>query len=95
MLKDPFVGQAAVSRAGHDKGKAFVVTAVLDGGFVLISDGDSRKQDKPKKKKCMHLFDFPRKGRNGMEALMRGEQVTDAAIRKYLLTLAAAVEQDS
>ena len=95
MIHDPFVGQAVVSRAGHDRGKAFVITAVEEPPFVKIADGDLRKQAAPKKKKCMHLDAYPKKGKNGMEPLMRGEQVTDAAIRKYLKMLAAEDQQDT
>lgn len=86
MIHDPFIGQAVVSRAGHDRGTAYVITAVEEP-FVFIADGDLRKQTNPKKKKCMHLEAYPKKGSNGMDPLMRGEQVTDAAIRKYLKAL--------
>lgn len=88
MIHEPFPGEAVVSTAGHDEGKAFVITAIPDDTFVMIADGDTRTLSKPKKKKRMHLISFPRKGRNGMDALMRGEQVTDADVRKYLRSLA-------
>ena len=95
MIHEPFIGQAVVSRAGHDRGKAFVITAVEEPPFVRIADGDLRKLEAPKKKKCMHLDAYPKKGNNGMETLMRGEQVTDAEIRKYLKALCAPDRQDT
>lgn len=95
MIRDPFIGQAVISRAGHDRGKAYVITAVEEPPFVSIADGRLKKLEAPKKKKCMHLEAYPKKGNNGMEPLMRGEQVTDAEIRKYLKMLTASDQQDT
>lgn len=89
MIHEPFVGEAVVSTAGHDEGKAFVITAIGENPFVFIADGDTRTVAKPKKKKRMHLISFPKKGRNGLEALMQGGQVTDADVRKYLKSLSS------
>lgn len=95
MIHDPYIGQAVVSRAGHDIGTAYVITAVEERAFVLVADGRLKTLAAPKKKKCMHLITYPRKGNNGMQPLMRGEQVTDADIRKYLKILAAPDRQDT
>lgn len=48
-------GDIVISRAGHDSGKAFVVTSVVSEGFVLIADGKSRKIENPKLKRAKHL----------------------------------------
>lgn len=40
--------------AGHDKDLFMVITAV-EGDFVFLSDGKTRKLDKPKKKRLKHL----------------------------------------
>ena len=95
MIHDPFIGQAVISRAGHDRGNAYVITAVEEPPFVLIADGRLKKLESPKRKKCMHLDAYPKKGNNGMKPLMRGEQVNDAEIRKYLKMLAAPDQQDT
>ena len=44
------VGQVVYSKCGHDKGKAFIVTEIEED-FLYLTDGKSRKMDKPKKKK--------------------------------------------
>lgn len=48
-------GQLVISKAGRDKGKKFVVIKIIDQDHVLISDGDLRKIEKPKKKKLKHI----------------------------------------
>lgn len=48
-------GQLVISKAGRDKGKKFVVIKIIDQDHVLISDGDLRKVEKPKKKKLKHI----------------------------------------
>ena len=50
----PEKGQIAFSRAGHDKGQAFVITD-CDGRYVYICDGKHRLLEKPKKKKLIHI----------------------------------------
>ena len=43
------------SDAGRDKGKLFVVLAV-EGEFLLLADGKSRKVENPKRKKRRHVL---------------------------------------
>ena len=49
------VGRVAVSSAGRDAGRVFVVTQIVDAHYVYIADGNLRKIDHPKKKKLKHL----------------------------------------
>jgi len=49
------LGQIVYSKAGRDSGKKFIVVGIINDVYVLISDGDVRKIDKPKKKKLKHL----------------------------------------
>lgn len=53
-------GQIVRSKAGHDKGKVYIVWEIIDGKHVLIVDGDQRKLQKPKKKRVLHLQKFNR-----------------------------------
>lgn len=82
------VGDPVLARAGRDKGRLFLVTAVLDGPYVLICDGDTRKLCKPKRKKRMHLTYACKRGEGRLEAIITGG-VCDAEIRRHLKTLAA------
>lgn len=73
------IGAIVLSRAGRDRGRAFVVTEVLDSEYVRMADGRLRTLDRPKKKKRKHLL-------KGSEARMElGAHPQDAQIRKFLL----------
>ena len=78
----PFdMGRVVLSRQGRDKGRHFIVIGFESGhqpsekdGFVLMSDGASRKLDHPKKKKIKHLKARP----------MRMDALTDLRARNVL-----------
>ncbi|MDD6799586.1 MAG: RNA-binding protein [Firmicutes bacterium] len=54
-LKEHIIeGSAVKSKAGRDKGRYFIVTAVSED-YVWLSDGMLRKLEKPKKKKKKHV----------------------------------------
>lgn len=72
-------GDIVLSRAGRDRGRAFVVIDVLDSEYVLTADGRLRTLERPKKKKRKHLL-------KGSEARMElHAHLLDADIRKFLL----------
>jgi ribosomal protein L14E/L6E/L27E len=48
-------GQVVFSKAGRDAGKKFIIIGIVDELNVLISDGELRKIEKPKKKKTKHI----------------------------------------
>lgn len=48
-------GDVVVSAAGHDSGTLLVVLEQVDGTYVLVADGKTRKLEKPKKKKFRHV----------------------------------------
>lgn len=47
-------GMLAVSKAGHDKGRLYVVVKE-DQEFVYLADGKNRSVSSPKKKKRKHI----------------------------------------
>ncbi|HHW90557.1 MAG TPA: RNA-binding protein [Clostridiales bacterium] len=49
------LGRVALSVAGRDKGKYFLICGVLDERYVLIADGRFHKLGAPKKKNIRHL----------------------------------------
>ena len=56
MLSDKLKeGQVVVAAAGRDEGKLFFIVGKKDSQYVYISDGKSRKIDRPKLKKVKHL----------------------------------------
>lgn len=48
------VGMLAYSKAGHDKKKLFLILDIEDN-YAYIADGDTRRAEKPKRKKLIHL----------------------------------------
>lgn len=77
------IGELIYSKAGRDAGRRFVITDI-DEEYVLISDGDLRKIEKPKKKKIKHI------GTCGIiidslnRKLVNNEKITNAEIRKVI-----------
>lgn len=48
------IGMLAVSKAGHDKRKIYVITGE-DDGYVYLADGRKRTVAAPKKKNKKHI----------------------------------------
>lgn len=48
------IGRFAISTAGHDKGKMYLIVGYQNGRY-LLADGKIRTLDKPKEKKEKHL----------------------------------------
>ncbi len=53
-MKEFETGMLAVSKAGHDKDRLYVVLKA-DPQFVYLADGKNRSVDRPKKKKRKHI----------------------------------------
>ncbi len=82
------IGRIAVSRAGRDKDRAFlIVGAENDGEYMLLADGCLRKLARPKKKKRKHLRLEPACAESVKAKIIEGKQVFDAEIRNCLLNL--------
>ena len=78
------MGSVVRSRAGRDAGRLFLVIGILDEEFVLLSDGDLRKAEKPKKKRRKHLLATGQKILQAEEIARRGESFDNAQIRSWL-----------
>jgi ribosomal protein L14E/L6E/L27E len=81
---DIAIGQVVKSRAGRDKGNIFLVVDIVDDEYVLISDGDIRKLDNPKKKKIKHLIVYSTVVDELNEKILGGIKINNAYIRKLL-----------
>lgn len=76
-------GRVVISRQGHDAGRWYAIVRVLEDGFVLLCDGETRKLAKPKKKQGKHLRALPLT----VAVEGRGESggaIADSDIRKAL-----------
>lgn len=77
-------GDIVLSKAGRDKGKYFVVLKVVDENFVYIADGDLRKVDNPKLKKCKHLENTEKTSERICEKIRDGVRVTNPDLLREL-----------
>ncbi len=71
-------GEIVRSRAGRDRGRAFVILKLLDEDYVLLVDGRLRTLERPKKKKRRHLL---KASETRMELK---EHLLNADFRKFL-----------
>ena len=77
------------SDAGRDQGKLFIVLAV-EGEYLLLADGKSRKVESPKRKKRRHVL-FVAADENRLSEKIKSEaRITNSELRK---TLAAYREE--
>ena len=83
-MNEPVIGRVCTSRAGHDKGRAFLIVGVFDDNHVLLSDGETRKLSRPKKKKPSHLHVLPQKADEIAKKFAESKEVLDADVRNAL-----------
>ena len=86
------IGQFVTSKAGHDKGTLYVVTAE-EGDFVYLCDGRLKRLEAPKKKRRRHIQPVNHTVEEELrERLVAGGQVRDEeisyAIKQYRLSFA-------
>ncbi len=55
-ISDFNIGQIVRSTKGRDQGHIFVVIGILDDQHLLVTDGDLRRVDKPKKKRRSNIW---------------------------------------
>ena len=78
------IGRVVVSKCGRDQGRIFLVTGEIDEEFVLISDGDTRKIAKQKKKRRKHLKPTLKLSQELRERILKGDMPEDFEIRACL-----------
>lgn len=78
------------SDAGRDRGKLFFVLAV-EGEFLLLADGKSRKVEAPKRKKRKHVLFVAAEETRISEKIKGEEKITNSELRR---ALAAYREED-
>ena len=82
-MKEFKAGMLAVSKAGHDKGRLYVVIST-DPEYVYLADGKNRSIQCPKKKKRKHIqihYYIPEILKNALE---RDQELEDEQIKKAI-----------
>ena len=81
------------SDAGRDKGKLFIVMAV-QGEYLLLADGKSRKVESPKRKKRKHVLFVAADETRVSQKIINNEKVTNSELRRTLATYREEVHPD-
>lgn len=83
---DFMIGQIVFSKAGRDKGEAFIVLHI-DGEYLYLVNGKGRPLENPKKKKTKHLQPSKIVDTNLKNAILAKENMKNAdfrtALKKY------------
>ena len=86
------VSDIVLSLNGREAGKPVVVLAV-EGEYLLIADGRSRRAEKPKRKKAKHTRLIVSSGGTRVSEKLRSEEkVTNAELRRELLSCGSYTE---
>ena len=89
-----YPGQMVFSKAGRDKGKAFIVVKNADEKYLYIADGDLRRMDNPKKKKIKHLEITEHKSDFIADKMKHSHKITNADMRKCISILIDEMDKD-
>ena len=81
------------SDAGRDKGKIFVVLSV-EGEYLLLADGKSRKVESPKRKKRRHVLFVAEDDTRLSNKIKSEEKITNSELRRTLAGYRDAVQPD-
>ena len=81
------------SNAGRDKGKLFAVLAV-EGEYLLLADGKSRKVESPKRKKRRHVLFVSADETRLAEKIKCEEKITNSELRRTLAGCREAIQPD-
>lgn len=86
-MLEPELGVIATSRAGHDRGRAFVIVGREGSEYLHLADGNTRRIEQPKKKKLRHVRLEPTVAEDVRKLLIEGKPVDNATLRKALTAL--------
>ena len=81
------------SDAGRDKGKLFIVLAV-EGEYLLLADGKSRKVEAPKRKKRKHVLFVAEEDTRLSNKIKSEEKITNSELRRTLAAYREEVHPD-
>ncbi|MCL5781134.1 ribosomal protein L14E (/ type) [Desulforamulus profundi] len=87
-------GQLVSSTQGRDAGRYYLVLHQSDNGFVVVTDGEYRGTEKPKKKNPKHLKVWPLVSENIGVKLAAQSKVTNAEVMSELAELMRKLQEE-
>jgi len=87
------IGQIVRSNSGRDKNTLFIVTKLLENGYVYLVDGKYKKVQNPKLKNIKHLDDTKHVADIQIDEKTKDPDSQNATIRKELKRLGNEMEE--
>lgn len=84
MTRDLEVGSLVISKCGRDQGRNYIVWEIVDGTFVYLVDGDTRRLQNPKRKNIKHLHVTKKVAEELRNKIKLGEKLSNMDIRKMI-----------
>lgn len=92
-VNSPVPGGICQSLQGRDKDRFYIIKQVLEGGFILVADGNVKKLASPKKKRLKHVRLLPARAEVIGNKLEKGEKVFDTEVYSALKNFSLSQEK--
>ena len=76
-------GMFATSKAGHDKGKLYIIIKEEEE-YVYLADGRLKSVDAPKKKKKKHIQIIKKTNPNIYSAIEENREISDEEVKRAI-----------
>ena len=94
MQRDFPLGQVVMSTNGRDRGRYYIVVAVLGQNTVSVADGKYKLLTNPKRKNIKHLISTNCNVAEIADKLQQGKKINDQMIHKELLMYQKVSKED-
>ncbi|ASW44421.1 LSU ribosomal protein L14E [Clostridium isatidis] len=84
MQNNDLIGKVVLSKAGRDKDHLYVVIDVLNDKYVLLSNGNTKTVQMPKRKSLKHLRVLNNVDDEIKESIISKDRGTDLKIKRFL-----------
>ncbi|MBU5455736.1 KOW domain-containing RNA-binding protein [Caproiciproducens sp. MSJ-32] len=84
MQNNDLIGKVVLSKAGRDKDHLYVIVDVLNDKYVLLSNGNTKTVQMPKRKSLKHLKVLNNVDDEIKESIISKDRGTDLKIKRFL-----------
>jgi ribosomal protein L14E/L6E/L27E len=84
LQNNDLVGKVVLSKAGRDKKRLYVVVRQINDDYVLLSNGNTKSLDVPKKKKMKHISILEDVDEEILSSIRLCSKSTDLKIKRFL-----------
>ncbi|AEF93138.1 ribosomal protein L14E [Desulfotomaculum nigrificans CO-1-SRB] len=93
LVEEVRPGQLVSSTQGRDAGRYYLVISSLGDNFVLVTDGEFRGVEKPKKKNLKHLKIWPMVSEKMQDKLAAQSKLTNSEVSSYLADMLSSIQE--